>query len=247
MRPLYLQGKAGMRVVYDEPALVVTLKDKTRQLFPLSRISRVVVTGYVDWSMGALFACAESGISVFFMDDSGVIKGRWIGKCQSDGPLQSLFTLLSEQNAESAYANWYKGMQRMAARSAARRLQFQDWRCADLGRVKQYVEQVLNSDWREVEHWLAGVISSAVTSYLLAFGVNAQCDSEIEWSLRLADDLADLLLTDFYPVLIKWAQASSVPPGAEALLQKFEARSDRLEHLIRGVVMRLYQALKENL
>ena len=41
MRPLYIDGSPGCRVVLDEPALRV-VPDKADQLFPLSRISRVV-------------------------------------------------------------------------------------------------------------------------------------------------------------------------------------------------------------
>ncbi len=50
MKPLYLQGKTGMRVDYEEPALSITQPDKARQLFPLQRVSRVIVSGSVDWT-----------------------------------------------------------------------------------------------------------------------------------------------------------------------------------------------------
>ena len=51
MQPLYIDGSPGCRVVLDEPALRVVVPDKADQLFPLSRVSRVVCKGVVEWSM----------------------------------------------------------------------------------------------------------------------------------------------------------------------------------------------------
>jgi len=53
MRPLYIDGSPGCRVVLDEPALRVVVPDKADQLFPLSRISRVVCKG-VDVGVAGL-------------------------------------------------------------------------------------------------------------------------------------------------------------------------------------------------
>lgn len=61
MRPLYIDGSPGCRVVLEEPALRVSLFNKADQLFPLTRISRVVCKGMVDWSISALlvFNCVN--------------------------------------------------------------------------------------------------------------------------------------------------------------------------------------------
>ncbi len=245
MRALYLQGCPGMRVDYDEPALVVEAPDKTRQLFPVNRLSRVVVTGNVGWSMSALFACVDSGISVLFLKDDGAIRGRWLGVSRREGALQSLFSLLLFAERQDAYANWYKGMRRLAARSAARRLPFQDWQCADLEPLWLWVEQSLSPRWREICLWLSGVIESAVTEYLFSYGVSVETEAEMACCLRLVHDLSVLLLADFYPLLFKWSQVAAEPPSTIVLLQHFESRSERLEHLLRGALIKLHRVLKE--
>ena len=61
MRPLYIDGAFGCRVVLDDPALRIIVPDRADQLFPLSRISRVVCQGSAEWSMQALLACADAG------------------------------------------------------------------------------------------------------------------------------------------------------------------------------------------
>ncbi len=244
MRPLYLQGGNDMRVAFDEPALAVKTPDKTRQLFPLRRISRVVVTGDVDWSMPALLACADQGVSVLFIDTQGNIRGRWIGKSRSEGPLQSLFRLLSRPDAKRCYDNWHNGMQRMVARSAARRLALPEWRTMDLQLLSQWLEQSLNDDWNRVRQWLSAVVVGAVTDYLFSFGADAGSDAETDWCLRLAEDLGALLLADFYPLLFEQCQTSPEPPGQPVLLRYFESRSVRLELLLRGALSRLSDALK---
>ena len=82
MRPLYIEGSVGCRVVFDEPALRVVVMDKADQLFPLSRVSRVVCSGVVDWSMSALLACADAGVNVLFLAKNGELRGRWLGQSQ---------------------------------------------------------------------------------------------------------------------------------------------------------------------
>ncbi len=241
MRPLYLQGRPGMQVVYEEPALVVKSPDRTRQLFPLGRVSRVVVTGQVEWSMPALFACAESGVTVLFIDCDGEIKARWLGQPRKAGVLQGLFQLLSQQSDDEVYADWREAMQRMAARSVARRLRYPDWQMADWRRLNEHVCKHLNGDWLVVRQWLGSVVVSAVTAYLLDYG--AKVDDENEGFLRLTDDLGALLLADFDPLLLKWAEKSPKPPESRVLLQHFESRGARLEHLLRGALSRLHRVL----
>ena len=77
MRPLYIDGLPGCRVVLDEPALRIVVPEKADQLFPLSRISRVVCKGVVEWSMSALLACADAGITLLFLENNGEVRARW--------------------------------------------------------------------------------------------------------------------------------------------------------------------------
>jgi hypothetical protein len=243
MRPLYLQGCPGMQVEFDEPALVVKVPDKSRQLFPLRRISRVIVSGHVLWSMPALFACADEGISVIFIDTLGNIRGRWIGQIRSEAPLQWLFRSLSQPDIQHFYDDWYQGMQRMVGRSAARRLGLSNWQTMDLAVLRQWFEQQMNEDWHCICQWLLAVVNGAVTDYLFSFSAHAGSDQETEVAIRLAEDLSGLLIADFYPFLLAQCRLSSRPPDNPVLLGYFESRGVRLEHLLRGALTRLSNVL----
>lgn len=80
MKPLYLNGRSGMRVTLDEPALRVSLPERAVTLYPLQRISRVIASGTVEWSTAALLACAERGITITFLRSDGAIQGYLFGE-----------------------------------------------------------------------------------------------------------------------------------------------------------------------
>ncbi len=246
MKPLYLLGRKGMRVVFDEPALAVCVTDKTRQLFPLPRISRVVVCGNVEWSMGALFACADAGVSVVFLDQAGKVRSCWLGLArQKCSVLQSLCALLEQTEALPRYQNWLLGMRRMAARSAAKRLAFADWQTVDAAALEAWSQQSINRDWLIEREWLQGVILSAVMQYLLNFGIDAKNELSGNAAINLADDLTRLLALDFLPELLEWQKWFFLFPEKQTLVQLFEQRSRRLEYLLRGCLNKLHLCLRE--
>ena len=125
MRPLYIDGSPGCRVVLDEPALRVMVPDKADQLFLLSRISRVVCKGLVEWSMSALLACADAGINLLFLEKTGEVRARWLGRGNERQALtQRLVDLLARNDGLERYENWYLSMEKLAARSFFQRMCF---------------------------------------------------------------------------------------------------------------------------
>jgi hypothetical protein len=79
MKPLYLDGTTPLRVVLDGPGLRVRAAGAADRLFPLRRLSRVVVCGKVDWATEALLACAQASIPVSFVRRDGVLRARVLG------------------------------------------------------------------------------------------------------------------------------------------------------------------------
>ena len=138
MRPLYIDGSPGCRVVLDEPALRVVVPDKADQLFPLSRISRVVCKGVVEWSMSALLACADAGINLLFLEKNGEVRARWLGRGNARQSLtQRLVDLLARADGLQRYENWHLSMQKLAARSFARRMGLVEWREVSINDLRQ--------------------------------------------------------------------------------------------------------------
>lgn len=245
-RALYLQGRAGTTVEYDEPALVVTEPDKSRLLFPLVRVSRVVVCGEAEWNMAALFACADAGIAVVFMSASGELRGRWLGSLAEKPRLLQQFTeLLRGPDASLHYRDWFAAMRRMAVRSAARRLRFADWQTADADSLHHWLQRELPDDWRLAGDILRGFLLSFVIQYLGDFGLDGG-ETGIDWAgVRLADDLAALLLWDFYPVLVSRHRSFAKAPDKRHLAALVDRRGRRVEQLLRGLLNRLHRCLSE--
>ncbi len=129
MKPLYINGTPGCRVILDDPALRITTPDRADQLFPLSRISRVVCQGNVEWSTRALLACADMGIQLLFLRKNGEIRARWLGQSGERQKLtQRLVDLLSRADGLALYTNWLLSMEKLAARTFARQTGLTDWR-----------------------------------------------------------------------------------------------------------------------
>ncbi len=246
MKPLYLQGKTGMRVDYEEPALSITQPDKARQLFPLQRVSRVVVSGAVDWSTSALLACADLGISVIFLNDQGDVRCRCVGSPQTQNSIVSQFEALFERAGSlQSYLNWRIGMERMAVRSAARRLEMTEWQTMRTDVFQQWMKRAMTDEFYALRLPLQSFLHSTVLAYLGDFGLNANDETLLEAPVNLPQDLAGLLIWDFYPSLVALAQHQPRPPTPQEWVTYYETRQARVLHLLRGLMNRLFQCLSE--
>jgi hypothetical protein len=246
MIPLYLEAKLGMQVVLESPALSVVTLEKTRQLFPLSRISRVVVSGAVEWSMPALFACADAGISIVFLNDSAQVRCQWIGRSQKKSSLVKVYSdLLQRRDALQRYQNWLLAMRRMVARSSARRMGVEDWQEIDFKILEEWVLHAFNDDWLQVNRLLKAYLLSSVFHYLGDLGFDAECDFLVDGQFNLADDLTSLLLWDYYPALLVWSQRSSGSPDKVDVTRFYQQRCQRIDNLVLGLLNRLHQCLRE--
>ncbi len=244
MRSLYLTACLGMQVVYDEPALVVCSPEKTNQLFPLVRISNVIVTGFVEWSTEAFLACGEAGVSVVFLDGDGKVKGRWSAVCSSQyAVLESVFQRLGQPRSEIKYRNWLNGMRRLAVRSAARRLGFTDWRNMDSDALNFWSVEHLGVEWQAIRHWLEGALNGWVLHQLQQFGLNAEVEQQL--SICLVDDLAGLLVVDFLPMLFAMQRQNLSLPCGESLAGLLEGRKARLENLLNALLSKLHDCFTE--
>lgn len=241
MRPLYIEGRNGCRVVFDEPALRVVVDYKADQLFPLSRISRVVCSGVVDWSMSALLACADAGINVLFLTNSGEVRGRWLGQCAKRQLLaQRLVDLMACPDGMQRYENWYLAVEKLAARSFAKRLEFDNWREIPVINLRRYLERVLSDQQRYCVNAMKGVLVSQLLIWLMDAGLTSDDENLVSDGLNLADDFSRLLLWDFYRVLLV---NESWQPDLQTTATLFDQQEDRFYLLFRSTLNKLHQFL----
>ncbi len=243
MRPLYIEGSPGCRVVLEEPALRVSLPDKADQLFPLSRISRVVCKGLVDWSISALLACADAGILVLFLERNGELRARWLGHgSQRQLLTQRLVDLLARHDGPALFENWTLSMEKLAARSFARKVGLVDWREVPINNLRQQLSVSLQSRGRHEANLLQSLLHAMLLTWLPDAGFASDDESLMNCDLDLPAILSGILLWDFYPCLLN-RDADSHDPSMQAMAMLFEQRSDRCYLLFRSTLNKLHQFL----
>ena len=239
MRPLYLDAAPGCRVVLDEPALRVSCAGKADQLFPLARISKVVCKGVVEWSMPALLACADSGINLLFLQANGEVRARWLSRGGERQTLtQRLVDLLARADGFQLYENWLLSMEKLAARSFARRMGLRDWREIPVQELRKLLSLNLNAEQRQAANILQSLLQSELLIWLPESGFCSDDEALLSGNLDLAADLSKLLVWDCYPSLLQMDQ-NSLPLLAEL----FQHRADRLYLLFRSSHNKLQQFL----
>ncbi|MEI6068214.1 MAG: CRISPR-associated endonuclease Cas1 [Methylococcaceae bacterium] len=243
MRPLYIDGSPGCRVVFDEPALRVVVPDKADQLFPLSRISRVVCKGVVEWSMSSMLACADAGINLLFLHKNGEVRERWLGSGSERQSLtQRLVDLLARADGLQCYENWYLSMQKLAARSFARRMGIVEWREVSINELRQMLSLSLSVEGQYRANLLQGLLQSELLNLLAESGFCSDDEALLSGNLDLALDLSKLLVWDFYPALLAVDKPSTVTALA-VMAELYQQRADRSYLLFKSTISKLYQFL----
>jgi hypothetical protein len=244
MRPLYIDGAPGCRVVLDEPALRVSMADKADQLFPISRVSRVVCKGVVEWSMSALLACADAGIAVLFLEKNGELRARWLGRASERQALtQRLIDLMARADGPALYENWTLSMEKLAARSFARRIGMSDWREVPVVSLRRQLSDRLGGEGRHCANLLQNLIHAELLLWLSEAGFVGDEEALIDNDLELAMYLSRLLLWDFYPQLLNGEAMIQEDAPMRAMAVLFEQRADRCYLLFRSTINKLHQFL----
>lgn len=113
LKPLYLDGVQPLAVTLDGPALKVMTAARSPARYPLRRLSRVVVSGNVEWATSALIACLRAGIVVTFLDEEGELAGLCVGASTGGVNLHDrLAEFALRPDWTEHYANWYAAMER---------------------------------------------------------------------------------------------------------------------------------------
>jgi hypothetical protein len=240
MKPLYINGKTGCRVVLDEPTLRVVMPDKADQLFPLSRISRIICQGVVDWSMSAMLACADTGIHIIFLEKSGVVRARWLGRYNERQALsQRLADLLERVDGLPCYENWYLSMEKLAARSFARHMAMPDWREVPVNVLRRQLEFGLSDTAKQA----ANILQSLLYSELLIWLADSELLADDEsGQLDVAADFSKLLIWDFYPALLAFAETAASSPLSQ-VTEIYQQHAERLYLLFRSILNKLHRFL----
>jgi hypothetical protein len=191
--------------------------------------------------MSALLACADAGVNVLFLAKNGELRGRWLGQSQQRQLLaQRLVDLLARPDGLGRYENWYLAVEKLAARSFARRLGLANWREISVVDLRRYLQQLLSEQQRYCANAMQTVLLSELLIWLADADLASDDENLLSDGLDLADDFSRLLLWDFYGFLL----ANSLSEAdLQATAGLFEQQADRFYLLFRSTVNKLHQFL----
>jgi hypothetical protein len=250
MRPLYIEGNSGTWIELDAPALKVTVPEQADRLFPLRRISRVIVSGGVQWRTDALLACANQGITVSFLGDGGAVVARWLGKSgERQSFMQRLADLISRADGKNVYESWYQAMERRVVQSAANSLLKQSQAIVTPRELQAFLtEQQKNlsvQPFKPVYNTVRGLMSAQVIQLFHESGLDAESELLQENWLDLPSDFAHLLFWDLQTPLLIWLENLSALPDYRQQIEFYDSRSERISRLYRGLMNKLHRRLVE--
>jgi hypothetical protein len=255
VKPLYLQGRDGMRVSLDEPALRVMAPGRAATFYPLRRVSRVITSGPVEWSTAALLACAGRGITVTFLHGDGSLQAYLLGASDRHEALfVRLVNLLDRVDWRARYSDWYRAMESRARRALLRRLCLPPEAAPGaaalagllLARKQQYASPGV---CQFLDRRLRGLLAALVAEELAATGLTAEQARSLQGRLPLADDLTGLLNWDLHLPVLEWlatgCKGRRLKIEPVELTALFEARVERLRYLAQTILNRLDNWLTE--
>jgi hypothetical protein len=257
-RPLYIASGPDSYVSLDGPALCVSREEYAPQLFPLSRLSRVVTATDVGWSSNALLACAEHGISVVFMDEQGEVAARLTGRPGARDELRNrLMEFLLLPQAEGMYGFWFRNYRRRAAHWAGLKLEIpvaerDPVHCRDrIERLaKRYAGEAAALDTRQ---WLRTLAFGWMQAHLQDLGIGANQALGQIGRPTLARDLTEILMWYLEPARLGWLKSRQLAgnrkgeavraPSQRELVHLFESRATRVSERGREITGTLHRWL----
>lgn len=251
LKPLYLEG-GGAQVCLDGPALRVSRQETAERWFPLIRLERVVSARQVDWTLEALLACAEAGISVHFIGHDGTTIARCFGagRAESEALAVLIDRLLEHPDWPDRYNDWLRAMEQVAVRSVLRRCGVVGWPLSTGKELRQWFFETARGKGLEAGYQYFGAVtrsalSSLVTQHWLDAGVDL--DGARALGLNLIEDYTTLLFWDFELIRFRWLEASVAknhtgePPATHDIVRLFEQRRGRVDSLLRKLQGRFYR------
>ena len=260
-RPLYIVPAGDTRVVLDGPALCVAREERSPQLFPLRRLSRVYSSDRADWTSEALLACAAAGVAVVFIDESGEVVARVLGRPgERDELYGRLVEFLLLPQATGMYRHWREDLRRRAAWWAGVKLAVpvglrgpgpcRDWI------NREAVRYAGQAGGEHSGQWLRSLAFNWMHGHLQDLGLGRNSELAQAGGPQLAKDLADILMWYLEPARIGWLRRRCLaaqrkgeavrPPGHRDLVALFESRATRAGVRGREITSLLHRWLVHN-
>jgi hypothetical protein len=248
MKTLYLDGARCTEIMLDGPALRVRTPGRADGLYPLGRVSRVVVCGAADWRTEALLACADRGIPVTFVGRDGRARAWLVPMLPRPMPLtERVQELLARSDGTSRYQDWRRHTERKMILRVLGELRL---RVADL-RPERAAEELLNrltfpggpAAATRVLHFWDGLLAGRAAGLLMQAGLDGTLFGACPERWSLAADLVRLAGWNHYVWLASVRQLSDpagldpdAPDFRRRAIDFFEQRASEVDRTLRGLL-----------
>ena len=241
-KPLYLNGGAPLQVCLDGPALRVRKQQSDDRRFPLVRISRVVVSGTVDWAWEARLACQESGIVVCFLRADGLPCCQWVGRPSTRSTFAEDWRhFIDSEDSEVSFRQWRIQVRQQATRFCALCLGLER---RDPHALAVHVGRCAANDplYRAAKRGLYGLAHARSLEELAKLGLS---DGNMSLCL-VAPDLTASIQWGLHPRVRDWLprQSSVTMPRLTAF---FEGSRSTVDFHLRDTLRRLARFLGEQI
>lgn len=259
--PLYLDVRRADYVRLEGVALRVDTRGGGRCWYPLRCVSRVIVTGRVDWETPALLACLQAGIPVAFRQRDGTLIGHCVSDASSRVDLEALLiSSVQSVQGQARYRQWLAmcwqvWRQRFLALSDhalhaphSDAAQGHDLRALEAV-MWQRLDDRLPCSSRLFRDQVAVLVESRLSSVLLGYGFSDNVHVPLTPGIDVYRDLSRLLL---FEVLMQVAyQKQQVTVDAlrglrYAVIACFQQYEVQQEACAREYVNKLWRHLKED-
>jgi hypothetical protein len=264
MKPLYLHGHQPITVALDGPALRVSSAESADRLFPLQRLTRVVVSGEVTWSTEALLACADQDVPITFLHRTGGLRARLLGRPRGRPVAElhdALETALDAADGATRVRDWLSAQAANRRRDLARRL-FGGPVTSDAGALREHLRAQARRYAPEdglklLDARLAALVHAQVAQLLARAGLASDDPLLAVHGIELARGLAEVVGWDLQVPKIRflWRRKRVAERAGDdypvvtvrAVTHFFEGEAERIEAAVGQLVIRLYRFLLEGL
>jgi hypothetical protein len=196
VKALYLDGRGGLDVRLDGPALRVRRPGRVDGLFPLCRVARIIAVGEVRWQPDALGACLRDHKPVAALDSQGrFVRVLFGASAPRYGLARHLGGLLDVPRFHARYERWLCAAEQAEMWAAGRRLAIA---CRDFppDNVWQMVCRDQHRRWRirvgRCYRYLLGLTAAQIASAFLSVGLPRDPVNWKQQEYRLFSDMVRL-------------------------------------------------------
>ncbi len=238
MKALYLDGRDGLDVRLDGPALQARRPGRADGRFPLPRVARIIALGAVRWHPDALNACLRENKPLAVLDNQGrFVRVLFRPPANQYGLARHVGELLEVQRFRARYEEWL-GMAEQAEMADAVRQLAIDRRSRPPDRTWQIVCFEQYRRWHipmgSCYRYLLGLAAAQIASAYLQIGLPHNPQSWERQEYRLLFDMVRLERWRLTVLLEKLMEGKAGKPGRRELTAAFEGVSEKRDRRIAG-------------